>query len=76
MLLLLVAIVSFLVVVVVDILFFLFIEFLAALPPPPLIVLPVFVCVVFHTNSAFNSDISAWNTGAVITMAYSKSFMD
>jgi surface protein len=42
----------------------------------PLIVLPAVVCVVFHSNSAFNSDISAWNTGAVTTMGSSKTFID
>ena len=27
-------------------------------------------------NTAFNSDISKWNTGAVISMSHSKSFVD
>ena len=76
MLLLFVATVLFVVViVVVDTMFFLFIEFLAA-SSLHFVVLPAFVCVVFALNSAFNSDISAWNTGAVINMGYSKSFID
>ena len=33
------------------------------------------VCVVFRAPSAFNSDISKWNTGAVTTIALSKSFV-
>jgi surface protein len=33
-----------------------------------------FYCAVFASNSAFNSDISKWNTGAVTSMSYSKSF--
>jgi surface protein len=33
-----------------------------------------FYCAVFWSNSAFNSDISKWNTGAVTTMSSSKSF--
>ena len=68
-----VAIVLF-VVVVVDTMFFIY-----SIPRhlhPPLIVLPAFVCVVFYYYSAFNSDISAWNTGAVTQMNHSKSFID
>jgi surface protein len=75
MLLSFVAIVLFVVVVVVvDTMFFIF-----SIPRcllPPLGVLPAFVCAVFQYASAFNSDISAWNTGAVIDMGYSKSFID
>jgi surface protein len=39
---------------------------------PPLVVQPAFVCVVFISNTAFNSDISKWNTGAVRNMNGSK----
>ena len=74
-LLLFVALVLFvLVVVVVDTMFLIY-----SIPRrllPPLVVLPAVVCVVFQSNSAFNSDISAWNTGAVTTMYYSKSFIE
>ena len=74
MLLSFVAIVLFVVVVdVVDTMFFIYSMHRRLLPP--LVVLPV-VCVVFYENTAFNSDISAWNTGAVTTMYYSKSFID
>ena len=74
MLLLLVAIVLFVVVVVVvDTIFFYSIPRCLL---PPLVVLPAFVCAVFRSNSAFNSDISAWNTGAVTNMYASKSFID
>ena len=69
--LLVVAIVLFVVVIVVDTnIFYLF----AA--PLHFVVLPAFVCVVFQSNSAFNSDISAWNTVAVTSMHSSKSFID
>jgi surface protein len=33
-----------------------------------------FYCAVFQFNSAFNSDISSWKTGAVTSMSTSKSF--
>jgi surface protein len=70
-----VAIVLFVVViVVVDTIFFLFIQFIAA-SSLHFVVLPAVVCVVFY-SSAFNSDISAWNTGAVTSMAASKSSID
>ena len=73
MLFLFVAIVLFVVVVVVvDTMLFYFFEFIA----PQLVVLPAVVCVVFQSNSAFNSDISAWNTGAVTSMSSSKSFIE
>jgi surface protein len=75
MLLLFVTIVLFVVVVVVVDHHFLFIEFIRRLLPP-LVVLPAVVCAVFQSNSAFNSDISAWNTGAVTTMQASKSSID
>ena len=75
MLLLFVATVLFVVVVVVVDTMFLFIQFLAS-SSPHFVVLPAFVCVVFSSNSAFNSDISAWNTGAVMDMKYSESFIE
>ena len=46
---------------------------LTSSPPPPFTVL---FCLVFYSASTFNSDISAWNTGAVTTMSHSKSFID
>ena len=75
MLLLIMAIVLF-VVVVVDTMCFLFIEFVAASSLHLLFYLLLFVCVVFYENSAFNSDISKWNTGAVTSMNSSKSFIE
>ena len=33
---------------------------------------PFSLLAVFYAASAFNSDVSNWNTGAVTTMAYSK----
>ena len=76
MLLLFVATVLFVVVVVVvDTIFFIY-SIPRRLLPPLVVVLPAFVCVVFQSNSAFNSNISAWNTGAVINMNNSESFMD
>ena len=35
-------------------------------------VAPFSLLAVFHEASAFNQDVSTWNTGAVITMAASK----
>ena len=68
------AVLFVLVIVVVDTMFLLFIEFLAA-SSLHFVVLPAVVCVVFYQNSVFNSDISAWNTGAVTSMLGSKSFI-
>ena len=42
----------------------------------PFIVSPAVVCAVFYSNTVFNSNISAWNTGAVTTMQASKSSID
>ena len=71
-----VAIVLFVVViVVVDTMFFIY-SIHRRLLLPLFVVLPAVVCVVFESNSAFNSDISAWNTGAVTSMAASKFFID
>ena len=67
--LLLVAIVLFVVVIVDTNIFYLF-----AASSLHFVVLPAVVCVVFQSNSAFNSNISAWNTGAVINMNNSESF--
>jgi surface protein len=69
--LLVVAIVLFVVVIVDTNIFYLF-----AASSLHFVVLPAFVCVVFQSNSAFNSNISAWITGAVIDMSHSKSFID
>jgi surface protein len=56
--------------------FFFFYSFIATRPSTftVLCLYLCFYCAVFQSNSAFNSDISKWNTGALIFVEKSKSF--